>query len=71
MIYTGPIDAYFGYSEGYLEYRSVRFENEVLDRLLFSKESCMAVSFSIPLPEKDFKAAIKETGRLINRIRLD
>ena len=32
VIYTGPIDAYFGYSEGFLEYRSVRFENEVLDK---------------------------------------
>lgn len=31
IIYTGPIDAYFGYSLGYLEYRSVRFENEILD----------------------------------------
>lgn len=31
VIYTGAIDAYFGYSLGNLEYRSVRFENEVLD----------------------------------------
>lgn len=31
VIYTGPIDAYFGYRLGYLEYRSVRFETEVLD----------------------------------------
>lgn len=31
IIYTGPIDAYFDYSLGYLEYRSVRFETEVLD----------------------------------------
>ena len=31
VIYTGPIDAYFNYSSGYLEYRSVRFENELLD----------------------------------------
>ncbi len=31
VIYTGPIDAYFGYQLGYLEYRSVRFENELLD----------------------------------------
>lgn len=31
VVYTGPIDAYFNYSLGYLEYRSVRFENEVLD----------------------------------------
>jgi len=32
VVYTGPIDAYFNYSLGYLEYRSVRFETEVLDR---------------------------------------
>ena len=31
VIYTGPIDAYFGYKLGTLEYRSVRFETEVLD----------------------------------------
>lgn len=31
VIYTGPIDAYFGYSLGYLEYRSVCFETELLD----------------------------------------
>lgn len=31
VIYTGAIDAYFGYSLGNLEYRSVRFENELLD----------------------------------------
>ena len=30
-VYTGPIDAYFDYSLGYLQYRSVRFENETLD----------------------------------------
>lgn len=31
VIYTGPIDAYFNYSLGNLEYRSVRFEMEILD----------------------------------------
>lgn len=31
VVYTGPIDAYFDYCLGTLEYRSVRFENEVLD----------------------------------------
>ena len=31
VIYTGPIDAYFNYSLGALEYRSVRFETELLD----------------------------------------
>ena len=32
IIYTGPIDAYFEYQLGALEYRSVRFETEVLDK---------------------------------------
>lgn len=31
VVYTGAIDAYFDYRLGALEYRSVRFENEVLD----------------------------------------
>ena len=31
IIYTGPIDAYYDFKLGTLEYRSVRFETEVLD----------------------------------------
>ncbi len=31
IVYTGPIDAYFGFSLGPLQYRSVRFETDVLD----------------------------------------
>lgn len=31
IVYTGAIDAYFSYRLGALEYRSVRFETEVLD----------------------------------------
>lgn len=31
VVYTGMIDAYFGYQLGHLSYRSVRFETEVLD----------------------------------------
>ena len=32
IVYTGMIDAYFDYKLGTLEYRSVRFENEILDK---------------------------------------
>ena len=32
VVYTGPIDAYFEYKLGTLEYRSVRFETELLDK---------------------------------------
>ena len=31
VVYTGPIDAYFDYKLGALQYRSVRFETETLD----------------------------------------
>lgn len=31
VVYTGAIDAYFDFCLGYLEYRSVRFESELLD----------------------------------------
>lgn len=31
VVYTGPVDAYFNYCYGNLEYRAVRFETEVLD----------------------------------------
>ena len=35
VVYTGAIDAYFDYKLGALEYRSVRFDTEVLDTLNF------------------------------------
>ena len=31
VVYTGTIDSYFGYRFGRLQYRSLRFETEVLD----------------------------------------
>lgn len=31
VVYTGPIDRYFNYCHGRLDYRSLRFEEEVLD----------------------------------------
>ena len=41
------------------------FENEVLDLLLNDERSVMAVSSSMPLPEKDFKAVIDSEGRVL------
>ena len=34
IIFTGMIDEYFEYQLGALEYRSVRFETEVLDWII-------------------------------------
>ena len=39
------------------------FENAVFDRVVESPVSCMAVSSTLPLPEKDFKAVIRD-GRV-------
>lgn len=36
------------------------FENLVFDAILESPKSCVAVSSTIPLPEKDFKAVVRE-----------
>ncbi len=36
------------------------FESEVLDRVLAFNDSCMTVSSTLPLPEKDFKAQISD-----------
>ncbi len=36
------------------------FENEVFDKVVASPVSCMTVSSTLPLPEKDFKAVIKD-----------
>ena len=33
VLYTGPIDAYFGFRLGHLEYRSLRFETKVLEEV--------------------------------------
>ena len=39
------------------------FENLVMEAVVNSEKSCMAVSSTLPLPEKDFKAVIKD-GRI-------
>ena len=36
------------------------FENEALDMILAYPGSCMAVSSTLPLPDKDFKAVVKD-----------
>ena len=39
------------------------FENTVFDEIVRSENSCMAVSSTLPLPEKDFKAVL-DNGRI-------
>lgn len=44
ILYTGPIDAYFDYTEGYLEYRSLRFETEILD--MENYQGCAGMNYT-------------------------
>ncbi len=41
------------------------FENDVFEKVISSEMSCMTVSSTLPLPQKDFKAQIKD-GFVIN-----
>ena len=47
----------------FLMHGDLVFENAVLDKVVGSPASCMTVSSTLPLPEKDFKAVIKD-GRI-------
>ena len=44
VVYTGTIDAYFDYKFGELEYRSLRFETEVLDKPNY--QGCAGMNFT-------------------------
>ncbi len=44
VVYTGPIDAYFDYELGALEYRSLRFETETLDTENY--QGCAVVNYT-------------------------
>ena len=45
------------------------FENEVLEKVLSSGVSCMTVSSTLPMPEKDFKAVVK--GGIIYQVGIE
>jgi UDP-galactopyranose mutase len=49
LVYTGMIDQYYDYTDGILEYRSLRFENEVLN--IENQQGVAAVNYtSIDIP---------------------
>lgn len=44
VVFTGPIDAYYGYCLGALEYRTLRFETEILD--VRDHQGCSVVNYT-------------------------
>ena len=65
VVYTGMLDAYFSYCFGKLEYRSLRFENEILD---IENYQGVAVMNMKPKFRMERVAAVGETG-IVNHSR--
>ena len=68
-IYSIYCAKYFLDDDIVLMHGDLVFETEVFEKLLLSESSCMAVSSTLPLPQKDFKAQIKD-GKVI-RVGID
>ncbi len=63
VLYTGELDRYFGYSLGNLEYRSLRFEEEILDTENFQGNAVVnyterEVPFTRIIEHKHFENAV-------------
>ncbi len=72
VIYSGPIDAFFGYSLGTLEYRSLRFERELVDEPDVQGNAVVnytdsAVPFTRILEHKHFDMTSRSNRSLITR----
>jgi UDP-galactopyranose mutase len=72
VIYTGPIDAYFGYSLGHLAYRSLRFERELLSVTDFQGTAVVNYSdattpYTRILEHKHFDLNLRAPSTLITR----
>ena len=67
IIYTGAVDEYFGFSLGKLEYRTVRFETELLDTPNFQGNAVMNYTdretpFTRIIEHKWFEFGLDENG---------
>ncbi len=72
IVYTGPIDAYFGFEYGPLEYRSVRFETEKLDTDNFQGNAAVNyTSADVPytriIEHKWFQFGLDDDGKPVSK----
>ena len=70
ILYTGPIDAYFNFSHGALEYRTVYFENVVLDTDNYQGNAVVNYTdidtpFTRIIEHKWFEFGLDESGKNI------
>ena len=72
IIYTGPIDQYFDYKFGELEYRSVRFETEIIDKVNYQGNAVVnyteyEVPFTRIIEHKHFEFDVTSPKTIISR----
>ena len=72
VIYTGPIDRYFDYKFGPLEYRTVRFENETLDQVNFQGNAVInyteyEIPFTRIIEHKHFEFDVTSPKTILSR----
>lgn len=72
VIYTGSIDEYFGYSLGHLDYRSLRFETEVLEEDNYQGNAVMNytdrdVPYTRIVEHRWFDPSVKPTNTIITK----
>ena len=72
VIYTGPIDAYFNFSLGHLEYRTVRFENETLNIKNFQGNAAVNYTdretpYTRIIEHKWFEFGLDENGKELDK----
>jgi UDP-galactopyranose mutase len=72
VIYTGPIDAYFDYSHGALEYRSLEFESELVEVADYQGNAVVnyteqSVPYTRIVEHKHFDMNLSEPQTLITR----
>ncbi len=68
VVYTGPIDEYFGYAYGYLGYRLVKFETELLDEANYQGNAVVnytdrEVPYTRIIEHKWFNFGLDKEGR--------
>ena len=72
IIYTGPIDQYFDYKFGELEYRSVRFETEIIDKVNYQGNAVVNYTeYEVPytriIEHKHFEFDVTSPKTIISR----
>ena len=68
IIFTGMIDEYFDYKLGHLEYRTVRFEDELLDMEDYQGNAVVNYTENVVTPMQNITLEEQEKRTIIERL---